>query len=238
MTDSLELLALQDLDSNIDALGHRRLRLAERTALKDAETKLLATQRKLATERKRAAAAQAQIEALEHAGQLRDSKLARLEKQLKTVIAPREAEALMHEISLLNAERSASDDEELELLDVVESADKAAGSADTALTGAEAAVEAAQQALAVAESELDQEVAGLTQSRAELAEHFDEATVTRYERARHRRDGVAIARITNGRCGACHLDLSRAFIDKAKHASTSDPVDCEQCGRWLVVVAA
>ena len=50
--------------------------------------------------------------------------------------------------------------------------------------------------------------------------------------------GIAIARSVNGRCGACHLDVSRAFVDKAKHASTSDPVDCEQCGRWLVVVAS
>ena len=238
MTDSLELLALQDLDSTIDALGHRRIRLPERAALKDAETALAAIQRKLATERKRSAAAQAEIEALEHAGQARDAKRARLEKQLKTVIAPREAEALMHEIGILNEERSAADDQELELLDVVESADKAGNAADLALTGAEAAVVAAKQRLGIAEAELDAEVATLTATRSELVQHFGDTVVSRYERARHRRDGVAIARIVNGRCGACHLDLSRAFVDKAKHASTSDPVDCEQCGRWLVVVAS
>jgi uncharacterized protein len=236
MTDSLELLALQDLDSNIDALGHRRVRLAERAALKAAESGLLQIRRQLAAERKRAEDAQLQIEALEKSGQARDAKRARLEKQLKTVIAPREAEALMHEITILNTERSASDDQELELIDIVESAEAAVAEATAGMDAAEFAVEEARQSLAATEAELDQEVADLTVKRTDLASHFDAAIVTRYDRARHRADGVAIARIVNGHCGACHLDLSRAFIDKARHATSSDPVDCEQCGRWLVVV--
>ena len=99
------LLALQLVDSRLDAIEGRRKRLPER-AVRDTAR---AAHAELATERARLQglvdAAYVAIEQAETAGAELDTKQRRLEAQLKTVIAPREAEALMHEIDLLKAKR-------------------------------------------------------------------------------------------------------------------------------------
>ena len=111
-----ELLAVQELDAAIDQIPHRRQRLPERSVALDAaaEVARLEAQREAAVAR--AETATKRIDELETVGAARATKKARLEQQLKTVFAPREAEALMREIARIDEERSTADDEELRLL--------------------------------------------------------------------------------------------------------------------------
>ena len=68
-------------------------------------------------------AANSEITKVDRFSHEHDDKLIKLNKQLKTVIAPREAEALQHEIATVTSERSLLDDRELELMGVVEIAE-------------------------------------------------------------------------------------------------------------------
>ena len=99
-------LALQDLDTTLDVITHKRPRLPEVTAHQQAVDALAGLRLRMAAAQQRIDAAQAAIEAAEHAAADLTTKRTRLEAQLKTVIAPREAEALMHQIDTINGHRS------------------------------------------------------------------------------------------------------------------------------------
>jgi predicted nucleic acid-binding Zn-ribbon protein len=88
--------------------------------------------------------------------------------------------------------------------------------------------------LAAAEDVLAGERAALEARRAEALEQLGAAGAATYQRLRKSYGGVAISRLHAGRCGACHLDQSRAALDALKHLAQGTWTECEQCGRLLV----
>lgn len=229
-----DLIALQDLDSAIAQVPHRSRRLPERAAAEEAAAAVAALERRRVAASERASTATARIETLESAGAAREKKKARLDQQLRSVSTTREAEALSHEIAVLDAERSESDDQELGLLDVVEQAEAEMADAEVELLRLRAVAAETAAALAVVDAELAAELAELSAQRAAAAERIGPDLLRRYESMRSSMGGVAVARVTGGRCGACHLDLSRAFLDRLKTAEPDAIVECEQCARLLV----
>jgi predicted nucleic acid-binding Zn-ribbon protein len=231
--DTAALVSLQDLDNAIAQIAHRSARLPERAASDAATVARDATTARRRAALARAEASTARIELLEQAGTARDEKKARLERQLKTVIAPREAEALMAEIATLDAERSDADDEELAAIDVVDTAEAEIADADALLVEQDAAVREATSALVTAESALAAERDDLDRRRAAVTEAIDPALLARYESMRASFKGIAISRLSGNHCGACHLDISRTAVEAIKSAP-DELHECEQCGRWLV----
>jgi len=233
--DGRALLALQDIDAALDQLRHRRARLPELAGRAAAAS----TVRTLRDERSAAqalvAAAEAEIAAAERVALDLSAKRARLEGQLKTIISPREAEALMHEIAALDARRDELDDTELEALGRQEEAENAAAIAERGLPAAEAALADADAALAAATAALDGEQDERLGERSVAAAAVTGRDLEEYERARKQFDGVAIARLDGMRCSGCHLDLARADLDALRALPDGDVGECPQCGRYLMV---
>jgi predicted nucleic acid-binding Zn-ribbon protein len=235
VTTSELLLELQRIDTEADQLGHRRERLPERDDLATRTEALREWERGRAEMRERLDALEATIERSEsEAAEVAEHK-ARLESQLKTVIAPREAEALMKEIEGLDARR-----DELETAEIVALEEQS--EVDERLTVHVADEEALRSAMAHADAALaratatiDSELAGLDTRRAEARAALDDRLLARYDRIRAAQ-GVAVATLAGRRCEGCHLDLSAAEVDDVKDAAASDGLaDCPQCGRILVV---
>jgi uncharacterized protein len=219
------LLQLQELDSHLEQLVHRRGRLAELAARDAAAAQLAAHRAAMAADRQRADAAQATIEQCEHDGDDITKKRTRLEQQLKTVIAPREAEALMHEIATLTAKRDELDEAELVAMEELAAAEDAVATRD-------ADTEAHVAALTTAV--LDAEQRDTEASRTAAATALDAADLATYDRMRAQFKGIAIARLVGAQCMGCHLDLSRAELDAVKQFPADEVPECPQCGRLLV----
>ena len=115
-----DLYAVQLSDIAISQAQHRLAHLPESAAYQLAKSASANAITELAALDKRSAEAGSEITGLEKQAHEIDSTLARLNKQMKTIIAPREAEALQHEIATCTNNRSALDDRELELLEIVE----------------------------------------------------------------------------------------------------------------------
>lgn len=233
MSAAEALLELQRIDTGADQLRHRREHLDERDRLVEATaqvTKWESTRQALLA---RIAENAEIVERAESEGQRIDAETARLNAQMRTVIAPREAEALQHELETLASKRAESDEQglvalteqgeaEAELsghLSAEESIREAARSADEQLQMAEAAIVA----------ELDELERRRSDTRALLADGL----LARYDRVRSK-IGVAAARLTGSRCEGCHLDLSAAEVDEVRRAGDDEFPDCPQCGRMLV----
>lgn len=228
------LLELQLTDSHIDQLRTRMPKLPEVVASVAADAEVAGWERDASVLRARIAAFEADIAASEHANEAIGKKRARLEQQLKTIIAPREAEALMHEIALLNAQRSELDDAELQAMDGLSQAEEAlAGHAEREAALRDAASSAADHA-AVARSASDADIAASLITRDALRAEFDAPTLARYDSMRAAHNGVAVAKLNGLRCEGCHLDLSRGEVDDIKRLPADEWVECSNCGRLLV----
>lgn len=227
------LLELQEVDTALDRLAHRRGVLPERTALDEATAALRSWEADIARLRGRVDELGAEIERAEAESAEIDRSRDRLRAQLRTVIAPREAEALQREMATLEQQRSELDDRGLAALEEQATVDDEL----TARRGHEAelrsAVERAEAAFDAVITELDAEAAGLDGRRGPLRDRIDAAMLARYDRLRAHL-GVAVARLVGHRCDGCHLDLSPAEVDQIKAVAPNEPASCPQCDRILV----
>jgi len=229
------LLALQAVDTGADQLRVKRERLPERDELATRSEQLTAWERRRNQIATRLDELTAVIEQAEERNAEFGADRARLEAQMKTVIAPREAEALMHEIETINGHRDELDDAELAALEEQSALDDER----TAHLGLESALRSsvgqADDALARACADIDSELEHLDAQRATAVGELDEAVAGRYATLRTAA-GVAVAELQGHRCEGCHLDLSAAEVDTAKdEAAASGFTECPQCGRLLVV---
>jgi len=234
MATAEQLLDLQLNDTAIDQLRYRIPRLPEVVAAAAATAEVSAWERRAAELRAQIDGFERNISKSESASEAITSKRERLERQLKTVIAPREAEALMHEIAGLNAQRSVLDDEELEAMDGLAGAEEALAehaTKEAALRQAAADAEAAARAAtATAEAELQERLSTRDVARAAI----DATALSRYDSMRSTHGGVAVAKLVGLQCEGCHLDMSRAEADNLKRLPPGELGECPNCGRLLV----
>ena len=164
-----------------------------------------------------------------------DEHLERLNKQMKTVIAPREAEALQHEIATLKLRRSELDDVELAAMEEqARSEEELQALLDQEGPLTETYIAADKEA-ASAETDIDGELARIAVRLESLRSAVDKKTLRRYDRLREQHL-IAAATLSGSRCEGCHLDLSAKEVDTVKDSAAAGGLaECPQCGRLLAV---
>lgn len=236
-SDELEaLLEVQERDTAVDRLRHRRETLPERADLAAIEQRRKALAGELDRVRaerdellKRQTDTEAELAALE-------ARMAEINAKMYsgTVSASRELQAMSGEVDSLKKRKSSLEDRALEAMTEREPVD-----AELArLEGEDAAL--ADQALDVemkiaeAEESIDGEVAGEVVSREEVVARVSPALLQQYERIKGRLGGIGAARLAGASCTGCHLTLPATEIDRLKKAPPDAIITCDQCGRILV----
>lgn len=228
------VLELQAADTMADQLRHRREHLAEREQLRAVKNHLLRWDQAGTLKRKRLDELTEAIESAEAESAEIDARRERLRLKLKTVIAPREAEALQSEMAALQARRNELDDTELAALDEHGRLEDelAAHQREGELLRDE--LLAADATLSAAEADIDSELDRIAERLDGLRSQVDGPILKRYDRLR-KNHMVAAAGLTGSRCDGCHLDLSAAEVDDVRETVASAGIaDCPQCGRLLV----
>ncbi len=229
------ILELQAADTMADQLRHRRDNLPEREQLQAAKNALVRWNEARLVTRRRVEELGATIEQAEQDSREIDTHLARLNQQMKSVIAPREAEALQHEIATLKQRRSGLDDVELAALEDQSRADDELSALLEQEGQLTEAFMAADQEASSAETDIDGELARIASRLEALRGAVETKALKRYDRLRQQHL-IAAATLSGSRCDGCHLDLSPAEVDIVKdHAAKGGLADCPQCGRLLAV---
>jgi predicted nucleic acid-binding Zn-ribbon protein len=96
-----------------------------------------------------------------------------------------------------------------------------------ALTRAETA-----QTVAVAEIETERDA--LQTQRTALASGIDADFLKLYEKIRSDNAGVGAAKLTQGRCDGCRIQLNPVAMAKARTAPSNEVLRCEECRVVLV----
>lgn len=230
------LLALQEHDTRIDQLRHRRATLAEREEL-DALEKSLAALERVAGE------AQAKLDAAGRDQKRREDEVASIEAKITEidkamygggVTSPRELQTMQEEIDSLKRRNGGIEDEIIELMEYAEPIHAELGTLSVEREGLDVRAQSVLARLTEQEVSIDAELDEVVAARAGLASMIPTEVLSSYEGLRASRDGIAVARLERGTCGGCHLALPAAELDRIRRLPEDEVVHCEDCGRLLV----
>ena len=228
------MLALQTIDTGIDQAVHARDRLPALLEARAADADVTACRERRRRVEARQTEAQNELDRIEFESDEIGRTRERLEKQLKTILSPREAEAIQHEMQILAARRNELDDRGIELLEASSAADEELAEIDAATARATEVAAAARERATRAEEEADRDLATRRAERESSAASLDAASLADYERRRAAFGGVAMATIAHGSCTACHMELSVAETDAIKRLPDDAVPECPHCARILV----
>ena len=219
MTRWDDLLAVQEHDTTIDQLVHRRAHLAEPRRARRGHGR--------AGRRSRPSAAE--VEETRH-GLGRDQQ--RLEDEITslndranhhdktlysgTIGNPRELQSLQDEIASLKRRISQLEDQELEVMEQIEPLDAQLAAFAASRAALDERGSALRAQIAEEEVAIDAELEQVRGERDALAGTVDAELLAEYDELRKRSGGIAIARLVGGSCGGCHLSLSAVDVDRIK----------------------
>ncbi len=230
------LLALQEVDTSLDQLRHRRAHLPERADL-DTIDRVVRELNEAAsqTSRDRDEMAAEQL-GLEQELAATEARADAVNRRLYggTVSASRELQAMAADVESLKVRASALEDEVLEVMERREPLDARLAEVSSQLEELAARRQVTAGALRAAEATVDEELARQGAARATAVGSVSPELLANYDRLRSRLDGVAVARLIGTHCDGCHLTLPAMELDRIRHLTSDDVITCEQCGRILV----
>ena len=230
-----QLLVVQELDTTLDQLRHRRRTLPERAARDAAAADVAAD----TAAREQIAARlhelrREQKECEDHATLLED-KAREVQATMYdgSVVAHKELESLQLEQASLHDRQTGFEDRALELMEAAEPVEAELAAADAALVQANTALDEAEARLTVAVAELDVQVSDVEAARTAAAAEVPAGLLEQYEPLRAGL-GVAVARLVGARCEGCHLEIPSAQLEGLRRAPEDEAVHCPECMRILV----
>ncbi|MGH9278830.1 MAG: zinc ribbon domain-containing protein [Acidimicrobiales bacterium] len=236
MTPFDDLLVVQEHDTAIDRLRHRRATLPELAELARIEEELVALERTLGE----AAAARDDVarreKRLEDEVATIEAKITEIEGRMYSgaVTVPRELQAMQAEIESMKRRCSALEDDILEAMTEREPLDADVARQEATRRHLDDEGARLRGAVAEAQATLDAELALEAAARDAAAGKVPAALATLYEQLRAKLGGVGAARLVNGRCTGCHLTLPATELDRIRKEPPDTLVRCDQCSRILV----
>ena len=142
-----------------------------------------------------------------------------------------EYRALAHEIELCKEAIVKLEDQQLELMEQAETAQREVSAFTQSAAQDKKTIDSRLADLAGREQSLSKELGDLQTNREELAGAVDEGVRQRYERLVKNKGQSVVVGIQHGVCGGCHMQLSRQIIVSCQ--AEQEIVNCPNCGRIL-----
>ncbi|MDL4775036.1 MULTISPECIES: zinc ribbon domain-containing protein [Thermomonosporaceae] len=232
----LRLIDLQELDSSLDRLAHRRRTLAElaeidrlggsltelRDAIVGAETEVGDLDRE-------------QRKAEQDVDQVR-ARAERDQQRLDSgqVTSAKDLSGLQAEIESLTRRQSDLEEVVLEIMERREELEGRVGSLRADQAAAQRDLAALTERRDTAQREIDDEAGTTGSARAAVAKDVPDDLLGLYEKLRDQFGGVGAAKLYRGACQGCHLALNTVDLNRIRAAAQDEVVRCEECRRILV----
>ncbi|HUE08724.1 MAG TPA: C4-type zinc ribbon domain-containing protein [Acidimicrobiales bacterium] len=237
MSDTFtHLLAVQDLDTSITQMEHRRNALAETSGLVAVESELATLGAQQADAAGRRAALTATQNGLEEQISGITERRDLVEKRLyaATSSSARDLQAMNEEVKHLTDRRAEL--EELELVAMLEAdpIDAELAALRERMGPLEVKAKELRDEVEQERLEIDAAIASAAGTRAAEAAQLPSALSDRYETLRTRLKGTGAARLIGSHCDGCHLELPSMEVERIRALPPGEVATCEQCGRILI----
>lgn len=230
MLEDLKFLTqLQALDSQIDEREEKKVELPKRLTpfkeeverinqgLQEAKEELEDLQKKRRHEERELAA--------------REIELKKYQRQLYQVKDNKAYVALEEEIALTKEKNSQSEEKILESLELEEERTKKIKEIEKELEEKKKILSREEEKAKGEIKVLDEEIAKVALTRQEMVGGINPNSLSRYEKLRQGKGGLAIVPLEGPSCGGCHMNLPPQIVSEVKKGKRF--VTCEVCNRIL-----
>lgn len=232
----LRLLDLQDLDTKLGQLAHRRRGVPQIAELAELDAQAAAL-------RDREVALRTAVSDLEREQAKADADVAQVRDRINrdkallaagSVASARQLEDLQHEVDSLAKRVATLEDAELEVMEKLEEAQSRAAGVASEMAALAAARESAERARDAAFADVDAEVDRVQRERVRVVAEIPADLLALYDKVRADSGGVGAAPLHRGRCQGCQLTLTPADLGRIRGEAADSVVRCEECRRILV----
>lgn len=232
MTPAARLYELQLLDSRLSTLERTLAGLDDGAHLR-ALTEQARGQEEAAAADLRTK--QARLRDLELELQTTVDKAHKIEQEMYSgrITNPKELSAMQDDVQSLGRRRRKIEDEMLELMVETERLTQDLGTLEAQRQMRERELEEHLVNYQTHTRTLSDELAAARAQREVKAVEMEPVLLRRYERIRERREGIAVAAVTDGICGGCHVAIPEGRV--AEILEGDRIFTCEECGRILYV---
>ena len=230
------LLLVQERDTALDRLRHRRASLPERAELEAATSARARAATTRAEVQTQLAAVAAEERRLDDEARALGERAADVDKRMYsgTITSPRELQAMQADVEMLKRQRSDLEDEELEVMERREALDHELASCDETIATLSATIDRLTATISTAEAEIDADVAIESSARAEAAKPVGDALLRDYEKRRAQNRGAGAARLVGTTCQACHLTIPSTEAEHIRRTEGREVSYCDNCSAILV----
>ncbi|AXK35941.1 hypothetical protein DVA86_28370 [Streptomyces armeniacus] len=234
--DQIRLLDVQDLDTRLSQLAHKRRSLPEHEEIQTLEADLSQLRDLLvAAQTEESDTAREQTKAEQDVDQVRQ-RAARDQQRLDSgmVTNPKDLESLQSEIASLAKRQSDLEDVVLEVMERRESAQERAAELTERVESVQQRTAEAEGRRDLALESIDHEVRMATKEREVVAGALPADLLKLYEKIREQQGGVGAAKLFQRRCEGCRLELNITEVNDVREAAEDAVLRCENCRRILV----
>lgn len=233
------MLDLQELDAKADQLRHQRSHLSEL-----AEIELLTASRTALDNRARDAQIvvddlteeQSKIDADVEQGRTRRTRdQERVDQGL--IASPKDLQRMLSELESLQRRITSLEDQELEVMQQVETAQQELDSLTSQVTAAEERLATLTASRDEKSAALDRELEAVAREREPLAAGLPADLLALYDKLRAQKGGIGAAPLRARQCGGCRLSIDAAELAEIRAAGSDEVIRCEECQRILVRTA-
>jgi predicted nucleic acid-binding Zn-ribbon protein len=230
MLEAIEkLLILQERDRKILQVKNELSRVSpEREML---QAKLSNSQRGLDAARQKANQLESERKRLELDVESKKQQIAKYSLQQFQTKKNEEYRALAQEIDTCNRQIRKLEDQQLDLMEQLEIAQKETAIATQTANESKKLVDGQTAELGKREAVLTEELAALETNRNELAQAVEENARNRYERLLRNKGATVVVGIQHGVCGGCQMRFPVLIILQCKREE--ELVTCPNCARIL-----
>jgi predicted nucleic acid-binding Zn-ribbon protein len=234
--DQLRLLDLQHLDTSLAQLNHRVASLPERAEIASANSRLAVLRDRIVAAETEVGDLELSVRKAEADVDIIRTRTAKDEELLVSgsITSPKQLEELQKEVASLARRRSDLEDAELEVMELLESAQTNLATLtaereaiETTRAAAQAVVDETEASAAVDRTQLDTD-------RASVAASLPGDLVALYEKIRADHSGLGAAPIQRGSCQGCRIQLPPSDLARFRDAAADEVLRCEECRRILV----
>ncbi|MBU4561276.1 hypothetical protein KKG20_03260 [bacterium] len=161
----------------------------------------------------------------------REIELKKYQRQLYEVKDNKAYAALEEEIALTKEKNEAAEEEILKFLEIEEGRIKGIKEIEEDLREEKRKLSREEEKAKQETEILDQEIAKINITRQEIAKRVSPSPLSRYEKLRRGKGGLAIVPLEGSSCGGCHMNLPPQIVSEVKKGKRF--VVCENCNRIL-----
>jgi predicted nucleic acid-binding Zn-ribbon protein len=232
LNDQKQLLALAALDVELARISNSRKQAQAEAELEAASAETLRLSDLLIDARNAVGELEMELGRAEADLELVANRINKDQQLLSSTSSAKDAQGIEHELSTLATRRSELEDAQLQIMELLEKAQKTHDELRLSKQTVDETLVSLQARISSELAELAAQAEKIVSERKSLLSGIDQELAAAYERKFSR--GVAAGRLSGRDCGACRLSITATSFEELMALPSEELAECPNCQAFLV----